>query len=138
VLRAKLPHLDSWNRARRRNAQRYQEAFQASGLCDGSRPTVRLPLELPHRRHVYHQYVIRAQRRDELRQFLQRRQIGTGIYYPVPLHQQECFQDGATRGPELPTSEEACREVLALPIYPELSEVQQAEVVQAIAEFYAI
>ncbi|MEE8386604.1 MAG: DegT/DnrJ/EryC1/StrS family aminotransferase, partial [Dehalococcoidia bacterium] len=115
VLRAKLPHLDSWNSARRRNAQRYHESFQATGLCDGPQPPLRLPQELPDRRHVFHQYVIRAQRRDELRHFLQQRQIATGIYYPVPLHQQECFREGVPSRLELPRAEEACGEVLALP-----------------------
>jgi len=136
VLRAKLPHLDSWNDARRRNAQRYREAFGATGLCAGLQPSVRLPQEHPDRRHVYHQYVIRAQRRDELRHFLQQRQITTGIYYPVPLHQQQCFHDGVVPGLELPQAEQACREVLALPIYPELSAAQQKEVVDAVADFY--
>ncbi len=136
VLRAKLPHLESWNKARRRNAQRYHEGLQATGLCDGPQPSLRLPQERPHRRHVFHQYVIRAQRRDELRHFLQQRQIASGIYYPVPLHQQECFRDAVPSRLELPRAEEACREVLALPIYPELSAAQQDEVVQAVVEFY--
>jgi dTDP-4-amino-4,6-dideoxygalactose transaminase len=136
VLRAKLPHLEAWNEARRRNAVRYREGLEGAGLCGGPDAPVRLPEELPGRRHVYHQYVIRARSRDALRRFLQERQIGTGIYYPVPLHQQNCFRDLVPGELSLPHSEEACGEVLALPIYPELRAEQQQEVVAAVAAFY--
>ena len=137
VLRTKLLHLDSWNDARRRNAARYHERFQASGLVseDGEAP-LHTPVELSGRRHVFHQYVVRARRRDELRKFLASRGIGSAVYYPVPLHQQRCFGDLDQAGRSLPESERACEEVLALPIYPELTEDQQDEVVGAIAAFY--
>jgi len=87
--------------------------------------------------HIYHQYVVRAARRDELRQFLSERKIGSEIYYPVPLHLQECFQYlGYTEG-SLPEAERAAREVLALPMYAEITEDEQRLVFQAIADFYS-
>jgi dTDP-4-amino-4,6-dideoxygalactose transaminase len=136
VLRAKLPHLDGWNDARRRNARRYRDVFKAAGLC-GDEPDapVRLPVERPGRKHVYHQFVIRARHRDELRRFLGERSIGTGVYYPVSLHQQECFRSMVPEGMSLPRAETACKEVLALPIYPELTKADQEKVVAAIADF---
>jgi dTDP-4-amino-4,6-dideoxygalactose transaminase len=136
VLRVKLPHLPRWNEARRRNAERYRRQFLASGLCGaGADGPIVLPAERPGCKHIYHQYVIRARERDRLREFLSARDIGTAVYYPLPLHQQECFR-GLGGGMRLPQAERASREVLALPVYPELTESQQEEVVGAIADFY--
>ncbi|NJD11661.1 MAG: DegT/DnrJ/EryC1/StrS family aminotransferase, partial [Gemmatimonadetes bacterium] len=130
VLRVKLAHLDGWSAARRRNADRYRQLLAAAGL-DG---TIIPPQDVPG--HIYNQFVIRAPRRDDLQAHLRAQEIGTEIYYPVPLHRQECFADlGYPKG-SMPESERAAAETLALPIYPELSEAQQGYVVQCIAEFY--
>ena len=128
VLRVKLPHLASWTAARQRNAERYRTLFAQSRLSD----IVRLPVQTPDRTHIYNQFVIRVPERDRLRARLQEQRIGTEIYYPVPLHLQACFGGlGYTRG-AFPAAEAAAGEVLALPIYPELTEAQQAWVVEAI------
>lgn len=133
VLRAKLPYLERWNQARRENAQRYRKLFTEAGL----RETVKLPEELPDRGHTYHQYVVRVPKRDELRAFLAERGIGTEVYYPIPLHLQKCFA-GLGYGPgAFPEAEKAAAEVLALPIFPELTAPEQERVVAAIAEFFA-
>jgi dTDP-4-amino-4,6-dideoxygalactose transaminase len=129
ILRVKLPHLDGWAAARRANACRYHE-----GLDDV--PEVVLPLVEEGNFHVYNQFTIRAERRDELRAFLGERGIGSGIYYPLPLHLQPCFASLGGREGMLPACESACREVLSLPIFPELGEDRQALVVEAIREFY--
>jgi dTDP-4-amino-4,6-dideoxygalactose transaminase len=137
VLKAKLPHLDEWSAARRRTADIYSEEFTARDLVN----QVTLPAE-PWRNsgaanhHIYHQYVIRTEHRDALREHLARKQIGTAIYYPVGLHQQACFSYLGYRDGDLAETERAAREVLALPIYPELTREQQAYVVDAIAEFF--
>jgi dTDP-4-amino-4,6-dideoxygalactose transaminase len=134
VLNVKLNHLESWTDRRRTNAARYAELFAARGL-DG---VLGLPQELPHRRHVWNQYVIRVPdgRRDDLQRHLTDRGIGTEIYYPVPLHLQPCFRDlGAGEG-SLPETERAARETLALPIFPELFATEQNRVVEGIAEFF--
>lgn len=133
VLRVKLPHLPAWTEARRANAERYAHLAGEAGLPEYG---VALPVERRHCRHVYHQYVVRAPRRDELRRFLTQRGIGTAVYYPVPLHLQDCFRDlGYVEG-DLPHAETAARESLALPIYPGLTRDQQAYVVESIAAFY--
>ena len=134
VLSVKLPHLDGWTAARQRNADRYARLFQAAGLVGGP---VRLPaLDVPGGRHVVNQYVIRAERREDLRAWLTEQGVGTEVYYPVPLHVQECFRDlGYVEG-SLPESEKAARETLALPIYPDVTDDQAAWVVEAIAAFY--
>jgi len=134
VLRVKLKYLDGWTEARQRNARFYDRAF-AQHL---PAPCVVTPPPAPARgRHIYNQYVIRAERRDALREFLVKRQIGTEIYYPVPLHLQECFAYLGYRRGEMPQSERAAAETLALPIYPELTEAQLAAVVASVAQFYA-
>jgi dTDP-4-amino-4,6-dideoxygalactose transaminase len=132
VLRIKLKYLDEWTSARQRNAAFYAAAFARAALG----PRLMVP-HLPARgRHIFNQYVVRVERRDELRSFLSERQIGTEIYYPVPLHLQECFGYlGHARG-DFPDSERAAAQTLALPIYPELSIEQLNAVVAAIAEFY--
>lgn len=133
VLRVKLPRLDGWSDARRANADRYRELFAEFGLMD----KIVLPFERDDVRHIYNQFVIRVPgRRDALREYLSENGIGTDIYYPIPLHLQECFEYlGYAKG-QLPEAERAAAEVLALPIYPELRAEQQRFVVQAIAEFF--
>lgn len=131
VLRIKFKYLDEWTAARQRNAAYYDAAFAKAAL--GAR------LQAPHPlrgRHIYNQYVVRAQRRDELRSFLTEREIGTEIYYPVPLHLQECFTYLGYAQGDFPHSERAAGETLALPIYPELVAEQLDAVVAAIVEFY--
>lgn len=132
VLRVKLPHLESWTAARQRNAARYRMLFADAGLTD----IVRLPVEAPRRTHIYNQFVIRVGERDRLRAQLEGRGIGTEIYYPVPFHLQRCFADLGYKAGAFPHAEAAARESLALPIFGELTEAQQAEVVGAISHFY--
>jgi dTDP-4-amino-4,6-dideoxygalactose transaminase len=133
VLRVKLKYLDGWTAARQRNAAYYDRAFQAAL---GSRVTT--PAAAIGRRHIFNQYVVRVPRRDALRKFLGERGIGTEIYYPVSLHQQECFAYLGYRTGDFPESERAAAETLALPIYPELSEAQLAHVVGSVAEFFTL
>lgn len=137
ILRVKLQHIDKWNQQRQERAATYARLFRDAGLLSagGSSP-MRVLQTSPHAFHVFHQYVIRANRRDELRAFLTERRIGTEIYYPVPLHLQPCLAYLGYREGELPESERAAREVLALPMFPELTEVEQKRVVESIAEFY--
>jgi dTDP-4-amino-4,6-dideoxygalactose transaminase len=130
VLRVKLPYLSAWNEARRMNASRYRLLFAEMGLLEW----ISLPGDTPG--HIYHQFVIRCPDRDHLRTFLWEKGIESEIYYPLPLHLQECFQDlGYHRG-DFPHAEAAARESLALPIYPELTEDQQRQVVDQIRAFY--
>ena len=132
VLRVKLPHLEAWTAARQRNADRYEALFSQSGLAS----TVRVPQRAPGRTHIYNQFVLRVPERDQLRAYLQTQGIGTEIYYPEPLHLQPCFRGLGYAAGSFPVAEAAAREVLALPIYPELSEAQQAWVVEAIQLFF--
>jgi dTDP-4-amino-4,6-dideoxygalactose transaminase len=138
VLSVKLKYIEAWNEARRTVARRYHVLFRAAGLAEsGPYPLngVVLPEEIPGSRHVWHQYVIRINRRDQLREFLTARKIGSEVYYPVPLHLQEALKPlGYTEG-SFPEAERAAREVLALPIFPEIREDEQQTVVHAIAEF---
>ena len=127
ILRVKLRHLDHWSEARARNAEGYTR------WLEGSR--IGRPYRDPRARHIYNQYVIRAEKRDELKQFLADRGIGTEIYYPVPLHLQECFASLGHRPGDMPHAEAAAKETLALPIYPELGEDRLRYVVQAVREF---
>ena len=132
VLRVKLPHLAAWTEARRRNAARYRSLFAAAGLDD----VVRLPAEAAGRTHAYHQFVVRLIDRDRVRAHLADRGIGTEVYYPVPFHIQECLSGlGYHRG-AFPAAEAAAAESLALPIYAELTEDQQAWVVEGIRSCY--
>lgn len=132
ILTIKLRRLEEWTEARRARAARYRTLIEAAGLAP---EFVRPPAE-PASRHVYHQFVIRAQRRDALAKHLTERKIGCGVYYPLPLHLQKCFADLGYQPGDFPHSERAAAEVLALPIYPELTEAQQHVVVDALAEFY--
>ena len=134
ILRVKLKHLDHWNACRRLAAERYRQLFAAApGLSD----RVTLPVERIACRHVYHQYTIRAERRDALQAHLEQCGIGTAVYYPLPLHLQPVFQDLGYRPGALPATEQACAEVLSLPIYPELTAEQQEYVVARVEQFYA-
>jgi dTDP-4-amino-4,6-dideoxygalactose transaminase len=134
ILRVKLKYLDGWTQARQRNAAYYDRAFAHADL--GARlVTPRAPAG---GRHIFNQYVVRAERRDALKQFLSERRIGTEIYYPVPLHLQECFAYLRHSRGDFPHAERAATETLALPVYPELSEAQLAAVVAAVSEFYAV
>jgi dTDP-4-amino-4,6-dideoxygalactose transaminase len=130
VLRVKLPHLPEWTNGRRANAARYTALF--ADLEDAG--LVTLPIEPAGYHHIYNQYVVRIPDRDRVRRELAERGIGTEVYYPVPFHLQECFADlGYARG-AFPHAETAAASSLALPIYPELTEAQQAAVVEEIAE----
>ena len=129
VLLAKLPHLVGWSAARRANAARYTEAL--AGLA-----AVRTPPTDPANEHIYNQYVIAADRRDDLQAHLKAQGIGTAIYYPLALHLQPCFAYLGLKKGAFPVSEAATRAVLALPVYPELTEAQQAHVVGTIRSFY--
>ena len=133
VLRVKLKYLDGWTEGRQRNAAYYDAAFADAGLGE----KLRTPAAVPGYRHIFNQYVVRAQNRDALRARLTERGIGSEIYYPMPLHLQKCFAYLNHRAGDFPQSERAAAETLALPIYPELNEAQLAYVVATIAEFYA-
>jgi dTDP-4-amino-4,6-dideoxygalactose transaminase len=162
VLRIKLKYLDDWTEKRRQNASLYRRLFTEAGLCiepqsvglasdthDASHtmsgnlvhsldetPGVVLPFEASSVRHIYNQFIIRCGRRDALMAYLNERKIGTEIYYPVPLHLQECFAELNYQAGDFPVSERAAREVLALPIYPELTEDMIGAVVKAVSDFY--
>ena len=138
ILTDKRKYIDGWNQLRRTVARRYHALFHAAGLVEaGPYPShgVVLPHEVPGTHHVWHQYVIRTNRRDGLRAFLTERKIGSEIYYPVPLHLQAALKPLGYAEVSFPEAERAAREVLALPIFPELREDEQQTVVSAIAEF---
>jgi dTDP-4-amino-4,6-dideoxygalactose transaminase len=137
ILEVKLRYLPEWNRQRQQRAARYDELFRhaglaAAGIADG----IVLPIRDPRATHIFHQYVIRAPQRDALRQHLTERQIGSEIYYPLPLHLQESLRSLGYRQGEFPESEKAAKEVLALPMYPELRDDEQELVVETIRSFY--
>jgi len=138
ILRVKLPHIEIWNQQRRQRAATYDRLVADAGWASKRVDSPVKPVKTsPHAFHVFHQYVIRAQRRDELRKFLGDRNIGTEIYYPIPLHLQPCFAYLGYSAEDLPESERAAAEVLALPMFPELTEAEQESVVESIAEFYS-
>jgi dTDP-4-amino-4,6-dideoxygalactose transaminase len=140
ILRVKMPHLPRWNSERRQRASTYDQLFADSGLTKtgaASSGPVTLLKTRPEAHHIYHQYVIRAKRRDQLKAFMSDRGIGTQIYYPVPLHLQECFAYIGYATGDLPETEAAAAEVLALPMFAELREEEQQYVVETIAEFYS-
>ncbi len=130
VLRVKLKYLALWTDARRRNARRYRELFAQAGLAE----QVILPADTPG--HIYNQFVVRCAHRDRLQAFLRAQGIDTEVYYPIPLHLQECFAHLGYRAGDFPRAESCARDALALPIYPELSEEQQSHVVDTMREFY--
>ncbi|MFY9660316.1 MAG: DegT/DnrJ/EryC1/StrS family aminotransferase [Terriglobales bacterium] len=143
VLRVKLPHIAEWNRSRQQHAATYDQRFAESGLTskqvapNNGKAPVRLLARSPQATHVFHQYVIRAQRRDELRKFLADRNIGSEVYYPLPLHLQPAFSYLGLKAGDLPVAEQAAQDVLALPMFPELTEAEIGWVVESIAEFYS-
>ena len=132
VLLAKFRFLEEWTNKRRENAAYYDQLFEKSDYQS-------LGIELPHvqynNRHIYNQYVIRVPKRDELREFLTQEGIGTDVYYPLPLHLQECYRDLGSKKGDFPHAEKAARDTLALPIYPELTGEQQEYVASKVAEF---
>jgi dTDP-4-amino-4,6-dideoxygalactose transaminase len=132
VLRVKLPHLDGWAKGRIANADRYDRLFRASGLVESGK--VALPVRAPWGGHVFNQYTIRVKRRDALGEHLKARGVGWAIYYPIPLHLQECFASLGHRAGDFPEAECAAAEVLSLPIFPELSASQIESVVDAIGD----
>jgi dTDP-4-amino-4,6-dideoxygalactose transaminase len=129
ALSVKLPHLNAWTEARRRNAARYDRLL--AGL------PVTLPAKSDKSYHIYNQYTIALDRRDEFRAHLKARKIGHEVYYPVPLHLQECYRDLGHKPGSFPVSEEAAGRVCSLPIFPELTEAEQDYVVQAVKDFVA-
>jgi dTDP-4-amino-4,6-dideoxygalactose transaminase len=132
VLRVKLNHLDRWTEGRRRNASRYERLFEEAKLLG----RVVLPKTEPGNYHVFNQFTIRAQKRDELRVYLKDKNVGTEIYYPVPMHLQSCYRELGHQKGDFPVSERAAEEVLSLPIYAELTDDQLSYVVDSIRAFY--
>jgi dTDP-4-amino-4,6-dideoxygalactose transaminase len=132
VLHIKLKYLDQWAEGRRRNAVRYEQLFKQAGLLDH----VTLPAVHPSNFHVYNQYTIRVSRRDDLRAYLKEKGVGTEIYYPLPMHLQNCYKSLGYQKGSFPVSEQAAEQVLSLPIYAELSDDQLGYVVETIAQFY--
>ncbi len=129
VLLAKLPYLQQWSEARRQNAAFYNRAL--AGIAG-----VAAPVTDPLNEHIFHQYVIQAERRDALQAHLKAQGIGSAIYYPMPLHLQPCFAYLGGKAGQMPVSEAATARVLALPVYPEMTEAQKQHVVDAIRAFY--
>lgn len=140
VLNVKLGYLDDWTKRRQDNAKRYEKLFQQTDLVQRGR--VQLPnavyrdTAVTHH-HIYNQFVLRVERRNDLMAFLKQRGIGSEIYYPVPFHMQECFRYLGYKEGDFPQSETAANHTLAIPIYAELTSAQQTEVVDAICAFYA-
>jgi len=138
IVSTKLPHLDNWTAGRQRNAQTYDRLFAEAGLATASPAASKVCLpKVIANRHIFNQYVIRVSHRDELQAYLKQHGVGTEIYYPVPMHVQECFAYLGHKAGEFPLSESAAKETLALPIYPELSEAQLRYVVETIRDFVA-
>lgn len=137
IVSAKLPHLDSWTAGRQRNAKIYDSLFVEAGLAEasGGPSNVVLP-KVAMNRHIFNQYVIRLSERDQLQAYLKNHGVGTEVYYPVPMHIQECFAYLGHKGGDFPGSESAANETLALPIYPELSEAQLRYVVECVRDFF--
>jgi dTDP-4-amino-4,6-dideoxygalactose transaminase len=140
VLNVKLNYLDDWTKRRQENARRYETLFQQSGLVQKEK--VQLPAPVYRESgakhyHIYNQFVLRVEKRDDLMESLKQKGIGTEIYYPVPFHLQECFRYLGHKEGDLPESERLAKETVAIPIYPELTAGQQSEVVEAMREFYA-
>ena len=136
VIRVKLPRLEAWHAQRRENAECYTRLINEASIGEFVRtPEAVLPEHLTNR-HIYNQYVIRTQQRDELRAFLQSRNVASEIYYPIPFHQQECFAYLKPRSDDYPVSRTAAQQVLALPIYPGLTVEMQEYAVAQLREFY--
>jgi len=137
VLSVKLRHLESWNEARRQRASVYDQLLVKAGLIGGTQAPLRLLRTARQAHHIFHQYVVRTAKRDELRKFLAERGVGTEVYYPVPLHQQEPLRYFGYGEGSFPESERAAREVLALPMFAELTDPEQQYVVESIAAFFS-
>jgi len=138
-VRVKLKHLDDWTRRRQENAKRYVQLFKQSGLVE--KEGLLLPEAVYENAgcahyHIYNQFVIRVRDRDALRDFLTKAEIGVEVYYPVPVHLQDCFKNLGYKAGDFPAAEQAAKETLALPIYPELTAEMQAVVVEGIKRFY--
>jgi len=136
VLTVKLKYLEQWNRQRQQHAETYGKLFREAGFAGVDSP-LRLPATDRNSSHIYHQYVIGAQRRDELRRFLADRGIGSEVFYPLPLHRQQCFDYLGYGEGSLPVAEAAAREVLALPMFAELRDEELRTVVGSVTEFYS-
>jgi dTDP-4-amino-4,6-dideoxygalactose transaminase len=135
IVAAKLPHLDGWTAARQRNAKQYDRLFTEAGLATGGSHEQRVGLpRVVTDRHIFNQYVIRVSERDRLKAALQARGVGTEVYYPVPMHLQECFEYLGHLSGSFPESERAANETLAIPVHPELSDAQAQYVVDCIHE----
>jgi dTDP-4-amino-4,6-dideoxygalactose transaminase len=139
IVNVKLAFLDSWTQKRQENARRYREIFQASGLLE--KGLVRMPPEAyagspKAHHHIYNQFVVRAVDRDKLWAHLKKNDVGSEVYYPVPLHLQECFRSLGYKAGDFPEAEKAAQETLALPVYPEITPAMQERVVDVIKEFY--
>ena len=129
ILRVKLHHLDAWSQARAEHAAYYNDAF--SELED-----VHTPFVVPGGRHIYNQYILRAKRRDDLQSYLNEQRIGNALYYPLPLHLQQCYEHLGYQEGDFPYAEQAALETIALPVYPELTRAQQDYVIETIQKFY--
>jgi dTDP-4-amino-4,6-dideoxygalactose transaminase len=139
ILRVKLKHLETWMEKRRERASAYDKMFKESGLVKEGLVQTPEPLYKDkgvRNYHTYHQYVIRARKRDELQQHLKDKGVGTAVYYPLPLHLQKCFSYLGYKQGDFPVAEQAAGEVLALPVYPELTSAQQEYIVSSILNFY--
>ena len=136
VIRIKLNHLNGWHQQRQKNAQFYSMLFAESELNEKIRtPSIMHPKTMQNH-HIFNQYVIRTERRDELQSFLESQGISTGVYYPIPFHMQECFKFMGGKKGDFPVSESAAKEVLALPVYPGITTDMQERVVEKIKAFY--
>lgn len=132
ILSVKLPYLDQWSDARQQVAARYDELLGEDSSPGGAAPTLQLPWRRPGDRHIFNQYIIRSPMREQLQAALKQAQIGCEIYYPLPMHLQECFANLGYRPGDLPQSESAARETLALPMFPEIDLAQQTRVARAL------
>lgn len=141
ILRVKLQYIEEWNKQRNKRADAYDILLKSSGMLGapaaGKSAPVRILKRTPQAGHIFHQYVVRVERRDELKAFLDKQNIGNMIYYPLPLHLQRCFAYLGYGAGDLPESEKAAKDVIALPIFPELTSAEQSAVVGAMGEFYS-
>ncbi|MCP4634397.1 MAG: transcriptional regulator, partial [candidate division Zixibacteria bacterium] len=128
ILLIKLKHLNSWHEARREKSHKYNEMFAL--------PEITTPKEMEYNYQIYHQYTIRVPKRDELREYLKSKSIGCEVYYPLPLHRQKCYEYLGYGESSLSESEKASKEVISIPVFPELTDSEQAEVVETIEGFF--
>jgi len=136
VIRIKLPHLNGWHEQRQKNAQNYNELFAESGLNEKIKTPPIMHSKAMKNPHIFNQYVIRTERRDELRSFLEAQGIASGVYYPIPFHLQECFLFLGGKKGDFPVSENAAQQVLALPVYPGITTSMQERVIEQIRAFH--